>query len=122
MIETNRGAEEFDSKDRALVWRVTGGKHRYLIGVADIFAEDSGDAFRQAALEALSRPATLDIVVLEHEQRRLEQRLSRLGGLQEPRDIWLALGVTRPEAVPALSSDAFLSETGAKREHANDAR
>ena len=122
VIETNRGAEEFDSKDRALVWRVTGGKHRYLIGVADIFAEDSGDAFRQAALEALSRPATLDIVVLEHEQRRLEQRLSRLGGLQEPRDIWLALGVTRPEAVPALSSDAFLSETGAKREHANDAR
>jgi malonate decarboxylase beta subunit len=35
VIETARGVEEFDSRDRALVWRVTGGKHRYLLGEAD---------------------------------------------------------------------------------------
>src|SRR5271170_7084510 len=32
VIETNKGVEEFDSKDRALVWRVTGGRTRALIG------------------------------------------------------------------------------------------
>jgi hypothetical protein len=30
VIETAGGVEEFDARDRALVWRTTGGKHRYL--------------------------------------------------------------------------------------------
>ena len=30
VIETNRGVEEFDSRDRALVWRTMGGKNRRL--------------------------------------------------------------------------------------------
>ena len=40
VIETARGVEEFDSRDRALVWRVTGGKHRYLLGEVDRLVED----------------------------------------------------------------------------------
>src|SRR5262245_25343426 len=32
VIETNKGVEEFDSKDRALVWRVCGGRTRALMG------------------------------------------------------------------------------------------
>jgi malonate decarboxylase beta subunit len=122
VIETNRGAEEFDSKDRALVWRVTGGKHRYLIGAVDHFVEDSSEAFRQAALSALSRPARLDADVLEAEQKRLETRLSRFGALTEARDIWTALGLSRPETLSGLPVDAFLAESAAKRETADDAR
>jgi len=122
VIETNRGADEFDSKDRALVWRVTGGKHRYLVGGADLFVEDDGGAFRQAAIEALSRPAALDILVLADEQERLERRLARFGAMNEARDIWAALGMLRPEAVPGLATEAFLAEAGHKREHAHDAR
>src|SRR6266702_7392635 len=53
VIETNRGVEEFDSKDRALVWRTMGGKHRRLIGGADAFVDDEALAFRQAAIDAL---------------------------------------------------------------------
>ena len=30
VIEASHGVEEFDSRDRALVWRTTGGKHRWL--------------------------------------------------------------------------------------------
>ncbi len=46
VIETNKGIEEFDSRDRALVWRTMGGKHRYLIGGADAFVDDEALAFR----------------------------------------------------------------------------
>ena len=46
VIETNKGIEEFDSRDRALVWRTMGGKHRYLIGGADTFVDDEALAFR----------------------------------------------------------------------------
>ena len=41
VIETNRGVEEFDSRDRALVWRTMGGKHRRLLGGADAFVDDT---------------------------------------------------------------------------------
>src|SRR5665213_1029133 len=36
VIETAHGVEEFDSRDRALVWRTLGGKHRYLTGDCDV--------------------------------------------------------------------------------------
>ena len=54
VIETNRGVEEFDSRDRALVWRTMGGKHRRLLGGADVFVDDTVQDFRDAALALLS--------------------------------------------------------------------
>ena len=122
VIETNRGADEFDSKDRALVWRVTGGKHRYLLGAADMFVEDSVEAFRFAALEALLRPAALDILVLAAEQQRLEHRLTRFGAMKDATEIWAALGMTRPDAVPGLATEPFVTEGCLKREIADAAR
>ncbi|MFX7731897.1 biotin-independent malonate decarboxylase subunit beta, partial [Acinetobacter baumannii] len=44
VIETANGVEEFDSRDRALVWRTTGGKHRYLIGDCQQLVSDDIDA------------------------------------------------------------------------------
>ena len=50
VIEASHGVEEFDARDRALVWRTTGGKHRFLSGDADRLVEDDVAAFRDAAL------------------------------------------------------------------------
>jgi malonate decarboxylase beta subunit len=46
VIEASHGVEEFDSRDRALMWRTTGGKHRYLTGDCDQLVEDDVQAFR----------------------------------------------------------------------------
>ena len=35
VIEEQSGIEEFDSKDRQLVWGVNGGEQRYATGFAD---------------------------------------------------------------------------------------
>src|ERR1700747_1146490 len=53
VIETNRGVEEFDSKDRALVWRTMGGKHRRLLGGAGAFVDDSIQSVRNIALSLI---------------------------------------------------------------------
>jgi malonate decarboxylase beta subunit len=45
VIEASHGVEEFDSRDRALVWRTTGGKHRWLTGDCDIHVETSARGF-----------------------------------------------------------------------------
>ena len=59
VIETNKGVEEFDAQDKALVWSTDGGKNRRLIGGADAFAEDSMDGFRAAAEAVLAKVPSL---------------------------------------------------------------
>jgi malonate decarboxylase beta subunit len=105
--------EEFDSRDRALVWRTTGGKHRYLMGDCQVLVEDDTQALRAAALEAIAdipvggAPLTLDGLLAE--QAMLERRLRDTQGLSEPMDIWKGLGMPDPARVPMLEPDAFLT-------------
>lgn len=121
VIETNKGIEEFDSRDRALVWRTMGGKHRYLIGGADIFVDDEATAFREAAIDAIKIARRCDAEILEAEQKRLERRLQRFGEAEDAVDIWETLGIGQPTEIPALPTDAFL-RAAANRENADDAR
>jgi malonate decarboxylase beta subunit len=113
VIETANGVEEFDSRDRALVWRTTGGKHRYLLGDCQVLVEDDTEALRAAALEAIAdmpvggAPLTLDGLLAE--QAMLERRLRDTQGLTEPMDIWKGLGMPDPARVPMLEPDAFLT-------------
>ncbi|MDQ0396429.1 biotin-independent malonate decarboxylase subunit beta [Labrys monachus] len=122
VIETNKGVEEFDSRDRAFVWRTMGGKHRMLIGGADVFVDDDAAAFRDAALAALDRPVRLDLDTLAAEQARLERRIARFGGAADATQIWSALGIDRPQAVPDLPAADFAALAATRRESADDAR
>jgi malonate decarboxylase beta subunit len=109
VIETNRGVEEFDSKDRALVWRTMGGKSRRLIGSADAFVDDTTRAFRDAAFHLIRSVPAFGVDVLKTEQARLEERLERFGSCADAVDIWRAEGINDAEAVPALPAEAFIA-------------
>lgn len=112
VIETANGVEEFDSKDRALVWRTTGGKHRYLLGDCQVLVADDTDAFRAAAIAAIADArgsAALTLEALEAEQEMLERRIRGFGDAADPLEIWRRLGVPEPAAVPMLEADAFLA-------------
>jgi malonate decarboxylase beta subunit len=122
VIETNKGVEEFDSRDRALVWRTMGGKHRYLLGGADVFVDDDASAFRQAAIEALKSTGRCDLGLLEAEQQRLERRQQRFGEASDAVGIWQAIGVDNPAEISGLPTREFLRRAADKREHADDAR
>ncbi len=122
VIETNRGVEEFDSKDRPLVWRTMGGKHRRLIGGADAFADDTVDAFRAAALRLLQSAPALDLDVLKNEQARLQDRLDRFGACADARDVWARRGVDDAAAVPGMPPDDFIALAGRIAEPSRDAR
>ncbi|WP_024508887.1 biotin-independent malonate decarboxylase subunit beta [Bradyrhizobium sp. ARR65] len=122
VIETNKGVEEFDSRDRALVWRTMGGKHRYLIGGADIFVDDDASAFRQASIEALQCQARCDLPMIEAEQRRLERRLKHFGEANDAVEIWQAVGIDKPAEIPGLPTEEYLRRAADKRENADDAR
>ncbi|MFG6458745.1 biotin-independent malonate decarboxylase subunit beta [Roseateles sp. BYS96W] len=107
VIEASHGVEEFDSRDRALVWRTTGGKHRWLTGDCDVLVEDDVIAFRTAAISALgaTRPVTLD--ALEAEHARLSARLAFDGA--EATALWSSLGVGAAERIPDLDVAGVLA-------------
>jgi malonate decarboxylase beta subunit len=107
VIETNRGVEEFDSRDRALVWRTMGGKHRRLLGGAETFVDDTIDSFRNTALHLIDSVPAFGPDVLKAEQARLENRLQRFGACADALDIWRAEGVADAEAVPAMTFREF---------------
>ena len=113
VIETASGVEEFDSRDRALVWRTTGGKHRYLMGDCQVLVPDDTTAFRAAALQAIAdvraAGARLTLEELLAEQDMLARRLQDTEGLAEPMEVWTQLGVPDPASVPVLDTDAFLA-------------
>ena len=118
VIESSHGVEEFDSRDRGLVWRTTGGKHRYLMGDCDVLVEDDIAAFRTAAIEALDAAVPLTLESLEAEQALLADRLARYGDCRDALEVWGRAGVPDPAAVPDLEADAVRALRGARREEA----
>jgi len=122
VIETNKGAEEFNSRDRALVWRTMGGKHRRLIGGADAYADDSVTSFRSAALHLMQSPPEFDLATLEAEQARLAARLDRFGDCRDATEIWSRLGVNDADSVPAMEDGQFRELVAGVREADHDAR
>ena len=111
VIETVAGVEEFDSKDRSLVWRVTGGKHRYLMGDCAGLVEDDLAAFRQGAIDFLAQwqePAP-SVAKLRATQKILENRLATYATYRDGLQVWAALGIARPEAVPLLDRDELVA-------------
>ena len=109
VIEASHGVDEFDSRDRALVWRTTGGKHRWLTGDCDALVEDDMAAFRAAAIDALgqSRPVTPSGLEAEH-----ALLIARLRLMDAPVDgddavaLWSRSGVPDAALVADLDVDA----------------
>ncbi|HEV7816163.1 MAG TPA: biotin-independent malonate decarboxylase subunit beta [Janthinobacterium sp.] len=119
VIETANGVEEFDSRDRALVWRTTGGKHRYLLGDAQAIVPDTLAAFRQAAIEAIAacrgQAVELTLEALEREQQLLAARIGDFGALPDPFDIWTSLGLPQAGAIPMLEIADFIAAAAPHR-------
>jgi malonate decarboxylase beta subunit len=109
VIETNRGVEELDSHDRALVWRTMGGKHRRLIGGAELFCDDTVNDFRRAALELLRADTGLSLQTLSAEQARLEERVKRFGTCRDGLEIWAAEGIKESARVAGMPTDEFVA-------------
>jgi malonate decarboxylase beta subunit len=106
VIEASHGVDEFDARDRALVWRTTGGKHRWLSGDCDALIEDDVAEFRAAAIKALdaSRPVTLER--LESEHALLSDRLHLMDAEVEGDDamaLWSRLGIADAARVADLN-------------------
>lgn len=121
VIEAMYGVDEYDSRDRALVWRTTGGKHRWLIGDCDALVEDDVEAFRMAAIASLNAACPVTLGGLEVEHALLASRMALIGDDVEGDEataLWSRLGVRDAARIGDLDVEsvrALRTEQGALR-------
>lgn len=114
VIEQEMGRDEFDASDRALVFRTTGGKHKYIMGDANYLVEDSIGDFRrqiaavlqlpQAEIDAMRRIGTDALVDRQLKLVRLSIDLKP----RDSRDVWKHAGNADPDALVDMSTADFL--------------
>ena len=122
VIETNMGVEEFDSKDRPLVWRTTGGKTRRLLGGADAYVPDNIESFRDAAVGLIDNVPAFDLETMEKEHARLLRRVEQFGPCQDTPEIWRKMNIPEADVIADLSDEDFNRVAQAQPEANHDAR
>jgi malonate decarboxylase beta subunit len=115
VIEQEMGKDEFDSSDRALVFRTTGGKHKYIMGDANYLVEDSIGDFRgqlaavlklpQEKINAMRRIGSLSLV--EEQLKRVKLSISLQP--KDSKDVWKYAGNAEPERLVDMSTAEFLN-------------
>lgn len=93
VIETVMGVDAFDSRDRALVWRTTGGKNRFLFGKVVTLVDDHIPAFRAAAAALVKPSEPLSVEDLRAERDRLARRISEYGSCTDAKQVWQKMGL-----------------------------
>ncbi len=114
VIEEEMGRDEFDASDRALVYRTTGGRHKYIMGDCNCLVKDTIAAFREALQDVLNKPysrisAMRRIGSLENVTRQLRQ-VSLCSELspKDSKDVWRYAGNENPDDLADVDFDTFL--------------
>ncbi|HIE6570837.1 biotin-independent malonate decarboxylase subunit beta [Klebsiella pneumoniae] len=101
VIEQEMGRSEFDASDRALVFRTTGGKHKYIVGDCNYLIADLPwpqiEAMRRIGSEAKVRA-----------QMALTKKISE-SEPSDARDVWAMAGNTAPQSLVDMDLETFLS-------------
>jgi malonate decarboxylase beta subunit len=116
VIEQEMGKDEFDASDRALIYRTTGGRHKYIMGDCNFLVADSVMNFRNAVREILAKPyAEIDslrrIGSLEKVQHQLKLvELCVKLAPKDSRDVWKYAGNENPDSLVDMPLDVFLKK------------
>ena len=125
VIEEIMGKKEFDSADRALVYRTTGGRHRYIMGDTNYLVDDSIGAFRDKLIYLLNMPysqITAHRIIGTPELVLEQMALIELAATLKPkdaRDVWTYFGNSDPEAIPEMTHEEFMKNAAVRLREAD---
>lgn len=83
VIQAVKGIDAFDSQDRALIWRVYGGKTRYLQQIAQTYTNSTCTDIKNALISALDKRRSIELPQLKSTQQLLKNRLNSTLGCDE---------------------------------------
>ena len=113
VIETVNGVEEFDSKDKPLVWRTLGGKHRFIMNSIEMIVDDTDEGFRSAVVSLVNskREVSITYESLLKEHNRLALDSETFKNAKDAKDIWKLKNVQEIDSISLLDNKAFLDVT-----------
>jgi malonate decarboxylase beta subunit len=115
VIEKWMGKQAYDSSNRGLVWKTSGGKSKYLLGDAETLVHDEADAIRIAVAKLLAKSSPVSLAAVKARQKELAARLKRFGKTTDPDEIWKSLGVRDVAAASLASGPEFVAMAKAGR-------
>jgi malonate decarboxylase beta subunit len=114
VIEQEMGKSEFDSSDRALVYRTTGGRHKYIMKDCAFLVEDSIAAFRGQLADLLKKPyeelagyRVIGNCDLAERQLALVKIVAEMKP-KDSRDLWGYFGNRDTARIPEMETAEFL--------------
>lgn len=124
VIEQEMGKDEFDSADKSLISRTTGGKHKYILQDCNRLVPDDREAFRREVAELaelpyedLARCRRIGSAELVKEQLAFAEVIADLQPTDSA-DVWRYLGNEKPELLPEMTAEEFLM-AAVRRERGN---
>jgi malonate decarboxylase beta subunit len=121
VIEEVMGKHEFDASDRALIYRTTGGKHKYVLGNCTYLVDDSFQGFRDRLMEILTMPyqeieakRSIGTMELVNEQLDLVSLAAKLKP-QDARDVWAYFGNAKSDALDDMSYTQFMDSVKTRK-------
>ncbi len=114
VIEQEMGKDEFDASNKALVFRTTGGKHKYIMQDANFLVKDTVGGFYQQLQEVMKLPFAeiekfrrIGSKELVEEQLELVKLAVELGA-KDSMDVWKYYGNEDPAKLVDMGPEEFL--------------
>lgn len=114
VIEQEMGKDEFDASNKALVYRTTGAKHKYIIGDCNYLVEDTVGDFKAAlaevadlSMEAIEKMRRIGSLELVQEQQGLVKLVAEMQP-KDSMDLWKYYGNENPAELPEMTTEEFL--------------
>ena len=114
VIEQEMGKDEFDASNKALVYRTTGAKHKYIIGDCNYLVEDTVGDFKAAlaevadlSMEAIEKMRRIGSLKLVQEQQGLVKLVAEMQP-KDSMDLWKYYGNENPAELPEMTTEEFL--------------
>ena len=114
VIEQEIGKAEFDASNKALVYRTTGAKHKYILQDCNYLVEDTIGAFHETLakiakmpLEEIEKLRRIGSLPLVEEQMELVRMVADLQP-KDSMDVWEKYGNENPAALPDMPVPEFL--------------
>ena len=115
VIEKWMGKEAYDSANRALVWRTSGGKTKYLLNDAEALTLDDASAVGEAIKGLLTKSNAVTLENIKARQQELEMRFETFGKMSDAEAIWKHLGLDDIAAASLASGPEFVAMAQAQK-------
>lgn len=114
VIEQEMGKDEFDASNKALVYRTTGAKHKYIMQDCNYLVEDKIADFRDTlakvadlSMDEIEKMRRIGSLPLVQEQQKLVAQVAEMQP-KDSMDMWKAYGNEDPAALPEMTTAEFL--------------